>query len=348
MRTSWLSWLRNRWIAWAPQKTTRAPTAPTPQPRGLDRLSTSEFDKEYHRANEGAVAQVMRGMGPDDTDPKAGAGARIVFNIAAAHVLSFCERSAKGEPKPYQNAYDLHRQVYFVNAADATLPLSRRQLVDKALEHATGQKGPDIYFGAIETSGTGVRFYGDMCLVLSAMPVLSSDSTKPTAVPSDGDCYLLDRNSYDVLREPVKSAITDEISRSGGTFDVAAGECLKQWLGTLAQDLVRVATEKVSIAMPSSARLWTGGAIAEVVLQDEDYFEVLRPRSFGTSDLVEVRVSAADAAAEADIATRERAGEAAGLHELEWRQQRREARRALARANVPTRVITTPGRLKAG
>jgi hypothetical protein len=28
--------------------------------------------------------------------------------------------------------------------------------------------------------------------------------------------------------------------------------------------------------------------------------------------------------------------------------QRREARRALARANVPTRVITTHGRLKAG
>ena len=73
---------------------------------------------------------------------------------------------------------------------------------------------------------------------------------------------------------------------------------------------------------------------------------MLYPRSFNAGDLAEVRVSAADAAAEADIAQREQAGESPAAHEVTWRDQRREARRALTRVGVPVRVVTTPGRIK--
>jgi hypothetical protein len=57
----------------------------------------------------------------------------------------------------------------------------------------------DISFGAIETSGTGIRFYGDMCLVL-----------KP---PPDMDQFLLiDRNSYDVTRNPIAQRVHDAVA----------------------------------------------------------------------------------------------------------------------------------------
>lgn len=314
----------------------------------LRTLAAAGLAAEYDRANAEAVAQVVRGMGPDDSDPKAGAGARIVFNMACAHVPAFCERSLAGQGSPYQNAYDLKRQEYFPNVASAPRPLTRREEVDKALEHATGLKGPEIYFGAVETSGTGVRFYGDMCLVLSTMPILSATSTGANAAATPDECWLLDRNSYDVLRPPAKAAIEGEMKRRGLTFEVACGQQMRQWLGTLTNDLVRVATEKVKDILPNVRRRWTGGRISEAILQDEDYFEVLHKGSFGANDLLEVRVSAADAAAESDIANRERAGEAPALHEVEWRQQRREARNALVESNVAIRVITTPGRLKAG
>jgi hypothetical protein len=302
---------------------------------------------EYRRANQTAVAQVIQGIGPEDKDPKTGAGSRIVFNMACAHIPSFCNRSSSGEARPYQNAYDLGRQQYHANIAGAAPKLTRRESVDKALEYATGLKGSDTYFGAAETSGTGVRFYGDMCLVLSSRPLVSNGSQEHPGVLSNGDCYLLDRNSYDVLREPANSAITATMQQRNQTFEVAAGAYLARWLGTFGHDLARFATEKIVATLPDVSRRWTTGAIAEAVLQDEDYFEVLREGSFGTRDLLEVRVTAADAAAEADIAGRERSGEVTGLHELEWRQQRREARRALALANVPVRIVTTLGRLKA-
>jgi hypothetical protein len=47
---------------------------------------------------------------------------------------------------------------------------------------------------AAELNGAGIRFYGDVCLVL-----------KPAAIAPD--TKVLDRNSYDVLREPFRSAV---------------------------------------------------------------------------------------------------------------------------------------------
>src|SRR5204862_3150506 len=51
------------------------------------------LQREYLDANIASVEQLIRGIGPDDTEPSDGAGACIVVNIAAEHVPSFCELS---------------------------------------------------------------------------------------------------------------------------------------------------------------------------------------------------------------------------------------------------------------
>ena len=88
------------------------------------------------------------------------------------------------------------------------------------------------------------------------------------------------------------------------------------------------------------------GRISDAVLSDEDYIEVLRIGSFGSSDLHEARVAAGDAAHETLISERLRAGPTPRYDALLWRQRRREADAALQRANVISKVVATTGRVK--
>jgi len=280
--------------------------------------------EEFLRENIESVGQVIAGLGPDSSKPIDGAGARIVFNMSCKHVPDFCNDSTI-TGSAYKNAYKL-----------SSSPSPIRIAVDETVERCSAMLGSslakeDISFAAIETSGTGIRFYGDMCLVL-----------KP---PSDMRQFLLiDRNSYDVTRNPIAQRVRDAVSL-GVTGEQARVVEMSRWFGRWA-DLAHLLAMKIIRRLPLAARRWTTGQVAQAVLEDEDYCEVLYPRSFSAGDLAEVRVSAADAAAEADIAQREQAGESPAAHEIAWRDQRRAARRALTKAGVPVRVVTTPGRIK--
>jgi hypothetical protein len=297
--------------------------------RVVDLIHVDPISRVFLDANVASIAQVIRGLGPEEKDPKAGAGARVVFNMSCRHVPSFCADSAARVDRPYRNAYDLNR------------PSADRVRVDDAVRKATGLDPKVVCYGALETSGTGVRFYGDLCLVLKVPQADSNGTTEWD------DVQVLDRNSYDLIRDPVRGWIAGDLS-NGRSFDEAAGLQLSKWVGRWREDLANIVAVKVLRTLPLASRRWTTGQIAGSVLDDEDYVEILYPRSFAAAEVHEVRVSAADAAAEADIADREAAGEAPAMHELEWRQQRREAKRALARAGVPLRIVTTPGRAKGG
>jgi hypothetical protein len=305
--------------------------------QAVKRASRSRDIQQYLRANCESVEQVIRGLGPDDSDPKAGAGARIVFNISCTHIPAFCDASEAGDPKPYKNAYDLKKQS------------ASRLTVDRAIERATQFRLPakDTYFAAVETSGAGIRFYGDLCLVLEHQPpVVSRSGAKMSRVKvSVPDVLILNRNSYDLIREPITARIA---RRKTSSFEAGAAIELQSWLGSWSRDLREMATLKVLDYLPATARRWTTGQVAESLLDDEDYIEVLYPTSFASTDILEVRGTAADAAAEAEIASREWTGEAPSLHELEWRQQRREARKALDRHGVRYRVVSSSGRIRGG
>jgi hypothetical protein len=250
----------------------------------------------------------------------------------------FCV-DANGKPGAYKNAYDLGKAGGKRQAVDAVI-----EKVSNGREGNSGLKKQNIYFAAVETTGTGIRFFGDICLVMKYRPQWYN-ATSDTPLDPREQTVVLQHNSYDLVREPLSA----RIKWDGDTNLFDQEECEKiaaEWVGTWTEHLLDMVALRALRELPNDKRRWTSGEISSVILDDEDYTEVLYPCSFGATELMEARTSASDAAAEGDIADRERTGEAPGIHEMEWRQQRREARKALARAGIPLRVVTTTGRTK--
>lgn len=279
-------------------------------------------------ANRAAIADALAGKGPDDPDPRPGMGAHVVVNIASAHVPSFCEAH---DDRPYKNYYDRRAAAPVVGDR----PKARREIIDESLPLPNPGDYRKVYFGAVELNGTGIRFYGDVCLVLADALV-------------DPATVILDRNSYDLEREPFKS----EIAVSGDA-DVARKAAARQRAGSWSEHLAPIAGLKLLDRFATRLRRLTTGEISNAVLVDEDYIEVLWMRrdggpcvSFAAADLFEARLNPADIALEEHIASRARWGPAPRHEELQWLAQRRDAQDALRAAGVPVRVMTTAGRVK--
>jgi hypothetical protein len=278
--------------------------------------------KAYAVANAEMARRAVDGRGPDDEEPVIGSGARMVVNISSAHVPAFCRASASGEARPYKNAYDLGRYRLGDEAPEAAPP--RRVYVDRALP--VKPSPAEIYFGAIELNGTGVRFYGDVCLVLRLEAV-------------DPSTVILDRNSYDLVRPPISDrfdfgdvrAMRREAKRLAGRWDRDRGSMVAlKMLQSSSSTIRRVSTGQVSGSM----------------LDDEDYIEVLKVGSFGASNVQEARLSAAEAAVDARTAEAMRLGPMPSAAAVLWRLRRRTAERALGRVGLQMRVVTTSGRVR--
>jgi hypothetical protein len=164
---------------------------------------------QFAQANADSVVDTIKGCGPDSSTIDPDFGARMVCNISSVHIPAFVTASLAGE-KAYKNGYDLAKYRIGGSASDGSL--KTRDIVDQALTHLVGVSGDKIYFGAVELNGAGVRFYGDICLVLKRDAVLSTTT-------------ILDRNSYDLVRSPLRQriesgnpAMWDKKSRGGGVF----------------------------------------------------------------------------------------------------------------------------------
>lgn len=287
--------------------------------------------RDYAAANRAAVSDAVAGRGPDSTAAADETGVHAVFNISSAHIPAFC-RAAPNERTPYKNCYDLGTHV----VGDGRP--SKRKTVDSALPLPSGKDYQKVYFAAIDLNGSGVRFYGDVCLVLKNALIAP-------------DTLILDRNSYDLERSPLRERIytDDDAGRIAARRKSEAEKLCGTWT-----DLPAIACLKVFDRLAPGLRRLTSGEIADGVLSDEDYIEVLWMRadtsacdSFRPGDLLEVRLFAADIALEERIRGRARGGPAASLAELLWRQRRRDAEIALRRVRVGVRVVTTSGRVKA-
>jgi hypothetical protein len=289
----------------------------------LAALAASDPDAEaYLSANADLVLRALTGQGVDGGVAPGGVGAKVVVNMSAAHVPAFITDG-------YKNAYDLDAEAARVGEKPAVS--AKRLAVDTALQSVHGDAPKDIYFAAIELNGCGVGFYGDLCLVLR------------DDVTERGD-VVLDRNSYDLIREPLRSRI--ETAAGGGDPGPARAQQAAQMAGTLNRDAQAIAAIKVLQGRPPVQRLMSTGMVSEGVLEDEDYIEVLRPGGFAVGDLAEVRLTSAEVALDERIGSRALTGRPPSQAELLWRDNRRRAEDRLRALGVPVRVVTAAGRTK--
>lgn len=288
----------------------------------------------YFRANIDAIRAALAGIGPDvaastrkDLRALSGMGASMVANISSAHVPAVCEASRKGEERPYKNGYDLAK--YHIGSGTPETAAKLREIVDQALPVPNDKTAADVYFGAMELNGTGVYFYGDICLVLETIP----DET-----------VMLASNSYDLVRAPLKNEIEDGYDPA--EWPRRRADQARRMSGTWGDSRDAIAAIKVFSILGVRPRRLTTGQISDALRVDEDYVEVLKLGSFGTQNLSEARMSAADAACDASLEDRRRLGPTPPLEAHIWRDRRRVAERALRARGVPVRVVTTTGRMK--
>lgn len=272
----------------------------------------------YPAANSDLINWSLGGITAEGTKTES-PGRRIVVNISSAHIPNFF---ADGR---YKNAYELKISPRIGKAPTVS---AKRQIVDTALQAATGLDPRTIYFAAVELNGAGISFYGDYCLVLKGRL-------------NDDHLIVLDRNSYDLIRDPLRSKIDRSRAPDASRTQVAKSLC-----GSLKTDLAAMAAIKVLSGQSSENRLLTTSMISNGILDDEDYIEVLRPESFGPTDLAEVRLSAPDVTVDERIRSRGLAGLPPSHSELLWRRRRRIAEAHLADAGISIRIITLLGRTR--
>ncbi|MFH1345430.1 MAG: hypothetical protein ABIL01_30145 [Pseudomonadota bacterium] len=278
--------------------------------------------REYAEANLEICRDVVSGRNlyKDEQDDES--GAKMVANISSAYVPAFCQASKNDESSPYKNGYDLG----WFGLGDEKRQKGPRELVDDALP--LGHRPPcDFYYGAVELTGSGIRFYGDVCLVLRRKAL------EPSTL-------VLDRNSFDLISEPLRTRI-----RAAQIGEKPARKLeAKRLAGTWKADVGDMAAVKAFQTIGFKPRRFTSGQVAEAIRHDEDYLEVIKYKSFSTDDIEEARFSATDAAYDALTAERDAKGPAPRLEALLWRHRRRIAEEQLRESNVPVRVVTTSGR----
>lgn len=276
----------------------------------------------WRRADVETIGYVLSGVSPYTGNKRADQGARVAFNISSAYVPGFAKAPSGGVG--YMNRHDV------AALSGKTPPPDSRSRIDDVLSAIASVPAADIYYGAVELNGAGVRYYGDISLILKP------EATSP-------ETLILDRNSFDLLNEPLRAA-----THQKGIWDPVAAEVeARAMSGRWSVCLHHLAACKILDRTSNAPRRTTIGAISEGVLADEDYIEVIRTSSFTAHNVLEARTTAADVAVETRIRDRLFTGPTPTLAALAWRRQRRKAEIALKRAGVPLRVVVGSGRLKA-
>ena len=291
------------------------------------RKEASNNEKDYFIANRDKVKRTLLGAAAyTGGTPRPGLSA--VVNLPAVRaVLFLLRRDASRGHGVYENRY-----TYAARVGQALKLNSVRAEIDQALADiaanedltkTSGLTATNGHYAAMDLNGPGVRYYGDICLVL-----------KENALPTD--TLILERNSFEVRVPPTAG-------RPG-----TVKEKLKKWAGQWRAHGVFMAAMRVMAGRPLGLRLMTTGTVSNGLIEDEDYLEIVIHKRFYPKNVAEVRVTAEDAAAEALIGDRARVGLAPTGAEALWRYRRRVAARLARRPvrNLPLRVVTTTGRAR--
>jgi hypothetical protein len=262
----------------------------------LNRRGSSGSRNPFLDGNVKLVRQIL-----EDKDT----GLRMVINIGAEALLSFLQSGV------YQNIYDEP-----VIGGKARKPSPQRIAVDELL--GFGCEAKNYFFGAVALGGTGVRFYGEYCMVVSRDRI-------------DDATGLFDRDSYDLLLSPL-SEYSDR------------KELVTMLSGTWAADAVDMLTLKMLPELREPHRLITVGMVSELVMRDQEFVELHLKDRIKSGDLEEIRQSPDEAALEAGILRRNDLGIEPTAVELRWLQQRQQVFSALQSKGIRYRVVTLHGR----
>ncbi len=283
----------------------------------------TDLNNSYAKANIATIKRVIEGKTNSEYS------ARMVVNISSAHIPAFCDKSGSDEERSYKNGYNLGKFQRLGNIP-SNKKLKNRAIVDESLPLPPGTSPENIYFGAIELNAAGIRFYGDMCLVLSQKTI-------------DAQTIVLDRNSFDLIHSPLCDDVNDLPDQE--RIEKLKKKAKKLY-GIWQDDIGTMAALKTLSSLGLCDRLYTTGQISRAIRNDEDYFEVLKTGSFSTKDLEEVRLSVADAAHDAVTGDQLDSEYTPRFESLMWRHRRRIAETELRSCGIPVRVITTSGRTK--
>jgi hypothetical protein len=288
--------------------------------------------RDWRIADKQTIGKALEGVRLYGNGAKPDAGARVAFNISSAHIPGFAaNRNGSG----YKNRYDVSGKQ--IGDAPPSSGLGSRELIDQLLAKEAGRlqgrpvKPETLYYGAVELNGSGVRYYGDVSLILL-----------PHAHSAKDKRLVLDRNSFDLISSPLLAKTCPNKKWN----EAAASKELATLAGEWSADLVNMAICKIFGGGPNTERRITVGAVSEGLLADEDYIEVIRTSSFDVTNLAEARVSAADAALDGVIADRLRRGPRPNWAELMWRHRRRKADQALRSQGIVMRVVISAGRVR--
>ena len=265
-----------------------------------DWLATRSEGRSFLSANADAVELIAQ---------RRDLGLRMAVNIPAYALLCFLRESR------YRNAYERPP-----DAGKKSGPSPTRREVDAAL-FPPPARPEEHYFGAAVLGGTGVRYYGEYCLVLKEDEAVLPEDTQ-----------VLDRNSYDAKFPPL-----------AGLAGLA--EIFKKLRGQWGEDVLAMVKLKILPELGEALRLATSATASELLLHDESFVEVHKRGTFGPADVHEVRESPADASVEADLTGRRQRGEPLASEESIWLARRHRLARALGRLGLRTRIIVTTGRM---
>ena len=261
-----------------------------------DRLAAWRQRSEEHGFSSGNAEVVEETLSRDET------GLRVVVNISADALLSFLS------DRQYRNLYETPHVGGDIQGVSET-----REEVDHKL-----QLGPDTYFGALALGGTGVRYYGEYCLVI-----------RLDSVPEQ--TTLFDRDSYDIVIEPFS-----RLSLNPDQIRVLSGS----WT----DDRVSMVAMKVLPELIHDRRLVTAGTISDAVLRDQEFVEVHMPTSFGPDDLEEVRLAPDEVTVAERLESKRRAGRPLSSVDEEWLRRRGLVDEALDLHEIRARVVTMHGK----
>lgn len=236
----------------------------------------------------------------------------VVFNIGADALRGFVLTD------DYKNVYE-----HPVIEGKELQPSERRKRVDNIIGLDDPKK---YYFCALSVGGTGMRFYGEYCVVLKS--------------PDDAASVkrVLDRNSYDFTSPPLARVLD---GRPLSEQQQLASKLMCSFRTAELGDLLSIKVLQHHGARP---RLFTIGTVGEAILSDEDYVEAYHEGKIRLATVLEIRSHPEDEMTESSIEDRFLRDEAVTSEELQWAARRQQVREAMDVKGIRHRVVTGNGR----